>query len=195
VYIEGVEKEVIDEITKELERETRLNIIHSLDDADAVLTSRAALKSNEWLKEVAKCSKIPLFLVRSGTKSSISKGLQKILSNKDMLPGRLVPHTQQVSSQQSTKVNVRPTGGILECKSAIDEFVLRKHAAVEIVPRDAETMQRVTAMIQDLSLEHEILQVGDSASLKRVRVMPKNFNQSSSDTRPYNRSDKSIEFW
>eukprot|EP00889_Picochlorum_renovo_P000635 jgi/Picre1/27665/NNA_000629.t1 len=65
VYIEGVEKEVIDEITKELERETRLNIIQSLDDADAVLTSRAALKSNEWLKEVAKCSKIPLFLVRS----------------------------------------------------------------------------------------------------------------------------------
>lgn len=195
VYIEGVEKEVIDEISKELERETRLNIIQSLDDADAVLTSRAALKSNEWLKEVAKCSKIPLFLVRSGTKSSISKGLQKILSNKDMLPGRLVPHTQQVSSLQSTKVNVRPTGGILECKSAIDEFVLRKHAAVEIVPRDAETMQRVTAMIEDLSLEHEILQVGDSASLKRVRVMPKNFNQSSSDTRPYNRSDKSIEFW
>lgn len=195
VYIEGVEQEVIEEITMELEMEARLDICASLDDADAVLTSRVALKTNEWLKEVAKCSKIPLFLVRSGTKASISKGLQKILSNKDMLPGRLVPHTQQPASAQSTKVTVRPTGGILECKSAIDEFVLRKNAAVEIVPRDAETMQRVTAMIQDLSLHHEILQVGNSAGLKRVRVMPKDFNPSSSDTRPYNRSDKSVEFW
>jgi len=82
---------------------------------------------------------------------------------------------------------VRATGGVLECKTAIDDIVLRKQMPVEVVPNSAETMVRLIAMANDHGLEHEV--IGE-----RLRIMPNEWN-AGRVARSATRRAKKVEFW
>lgn len=186
VYVEGIEQEVMSEVRSSMADEGRIVFVDNVERAQAVITTRPGLKANGWIREVAKFSRMPLFLVRSGTKASVVKGLNKLLSN-DLTPGRLMPHTAL-----GGKV-LRATGGILECKSAIEDIVLKKKTPVEIVPKDAETMIRVRTMANEYQLENELLG-SESDGTVRLRILPNDFEMPSPRKKIDKRTSK-VQFW
>jgi len=185
VYVEGIDDEVMNDVAREMS-DKPMSFVSDLDDAQAVITTRASLQKNLWLKEVVKYSRIPLFLLRSGTKASVLKGLQKLLTNDVQTGSRLVPH------DANSRPMLRATGGILECKSAVDDLVIKKNTPVELVPKDAETMLRVQAMAQEYKLDHEVLG-SDAAGTLRMRVLPKDFQSTTSPGTTHRK--KKVEFW
>lgn len=189
VFIEGIEEDIVAEVREELGKEDRIELVDDVESAQAVVTTRVGLKSNGWIKEVAKYSRMPLFLVRSATKASVLKGINKLLSN-EMMPGRLLPHGAFMG--EKCKV-LRATGGILECKSAIEDIVMKKKTPIEIVPKDAETMLRVRTMANEYKLENEILG-SDEQGTVRLRILPSDFERPLPRKKIHNRTAK-VEFW
>ena len=185
VYIEGIDDEVMRDVTREMDGKP-MSFVSDLDEAQAVITTRASLQKNLWLKEVVKYSRIPLFLLRAGTKASVLKGLQKLLTNDLQTDSRLMPH------DANSRPMLRATGGILECKSAVDDIVIKKNTPVELVPKDAETMLRVQAMAREYKLDHEVLG-SDTAGTLRMRVLPKDFQSTTSLGIAHRK--KKVEFW
>ncbi len=188
VFIEGIEEEILTDVRVDMAEERRVVIVDNVEDAQAVITTRAGLKVNGWIKEVAKYSRMPLFLVRSGTKASVMKGMNKLLTN-EMMPGRLIPHD---AFEEKGKV-LRATGGILECKSAIEDIVIKKKTPVEIVPKDAETMLRVRTMANEYQLENELVGSDERGTI-RLRILPNEFERPSPRRKLQNRTSK-VEFW
>lgn len=189
VYIEGIEADILADVRMEMTVEDRIVIVDNVESAQAVITTRSGLKSNSWIKEVAKYSRMPLFLVRSGTKASVMKGMSKLLSN-EMMPGRLIPHNAFVGD---TCQVLRATGGILECKSAIEDIVMKKKTPIEIVPKDAETMLRVRTMANEYQLENELLG-SDEKGTARLRILPNEFERPLPRKKSQARKSN-VEFW
>lgn len=188
VYVEGIDKDILADVRLELASETRLKLVTDVAEAQAVLTTRAGLKENGYLREVAKYSRMPLFLVRAGTKSSVIKGINKLLSN-DMMPAS---HNRLHANDDGTDGGfvptlLRATGGVLECKTAIDDIVLKKKMPVELVPNSAETMVRLIAIATEEGLEHEVLG-------SRLRVMPTEWTATRVARKNTRRAAK-VEFW
>lgn len=187
VFVEGIDSDVMVAVKAQMASDNRIKLVTDIADAQAVLTTRTGLKENAYLKEVAKYSRMPLFLVRAGTKAAVTKGLNKLLSN-DMMPAsnnRL--HVNDDVERVGAAPTVRATGGLLECKAAIDEMVLRKKIPVEIVPNSAEVMVRLIAVANDHGLEHEVLG-------ERLRIMPNEWT-ASRVARSATRRAKKVEFW
>jgi len=188
VFIEGVEEDVLVAVRADMASEAKLKLATDIVDAQAVLTTRSGLKENAYLREVAKFSRMPLFLVRAGTKTAVLKGLNKLLSN-DIMPAsnNRLHVNDDASGGTGGATAVRATGGVLECKTAIDDIVLRKQMPVEVVPNSAETMVRLIAMANDHGLEHEV--IGE-----RLRIMPNEWN-AGRVARSATRRAKKVEFW
>ena len=188
VFIEGIEPSILDAVKSELSSETRLKLVADIEDAQAVLTTRAGLKENAYIREVAKYSRMPLFLVRAGTKSSVVKGITKLLSN-DMMPAshnRLHANNDGTGGGSVSPL-LRATGGVLECKTAIDDIVMKKKMPVELVPNSAETMVRLIAVATENGLEHEVIG-------SRLRVMPAEWTATRVARKNSRRAAK-LEFW
>ena len=188
VFIEGIDEDVLVAVRADMASEAKLKLATDIVDAQAVLTTRSGLKENAYLREVAKFSRMPLFLVRAGTKTAVLKGLNKLLSN-DIMPAsnNRLHVNDDASGGTGGATAVRATGGVLECKTAIDDIVLRKQMPVEVVPNSAETMVRLIAMANDHGLEHEV--IGE-----RLRIMPNEWN-AGRVARSATRRAKKVEFW
>jgi len=189
-YIEGIEDSILDEITKDFKRDDRIRLSQELDGAHAIFCTRSALKTNASLKEIAKYSRIPLFLVKSGSKNGIKKGMQKLLGQ-HMLPVRLL---QSEGKEAGISSSIKATGGILECKAVVDEIVVKKHTPVELVPKDEETLLRLTAMAEGLGLSCTIVGRHEDGTL-RIRVMPKGYSDPSPESMGSISKSCSVEFW
>ena len=188
IFIEGIDADIMDVVRSEMTSETRLKLVAEVEEAQAVLTTRAGLKENAYLREVAKYSRMPLFLVRAGTKSSVLKGINKLLSN-DMMPAannRLHANNDGTAGGSVSPL-LRATGGVLECKTAIDDIVMKKKMPVELVPNSAETMMRLIAVANENGLEHEVIG-------SRLRVMPNEWT-ATRVVRKNSRRAAKLEFW
>jgi stage III sporulation protein SpoIIIAA len=188
IFIEGIDADIMDVVRSEMTSETRLKLVAEVEEAQAVLTTRAGLKENAYLREVAKYSRMPLFLVRAGTKSSVLKGINKLLSN-DMMPAannRLHANNDGTVGGSVSPL-LRATGGVLECKTAIDDIVMKKKMPVELVPNSAETMMRLIAVANENGLEHEVIG-------SRLRVMPNEWT-ATRVVRKNSRRAAKLEFW
>lgn len=188
IFIEGIDADIMDVVRSEMTSETRLKLVAEVEEAQAVLTTRAGLKENAYLREVAKYSRMPLFLVRAGTKSSVLKGINKLLSN-DMMPAannRLHANNDGTVGSSVSPL-LRATGGVLECKTAIDDIVMKKKMPVELVPNSAETMMRLIAVANENGLEHEVIG-------SRLRVMPNEWT-ATRVVRKNSRRAAKLEFW
>ena len=188
VFIEGIDADILDAVKSEILSETRLKLVADIEEAQAVLTTRAGLKENAYIREVAKYSRMPLFLVRAGTKSSVVKGINKLLSN-DMMPAA---HNRLHANNDGTDGGsvsplLRATGGVLECKTAIDDIVMKKQMPVELIPNSAETMVRLITVANESGLEHEVIG-------SRLRVMPKEW-ATTRVARKNSRRAAKLEFW
>eukprot|EP00890_Picochlorum_soloecismus_P002832 jgi/Picsp_1/354/NSC_00353-R1_single-stranded nucleic acid binding r3h len=191
--IEGIEDQILQEIDQQM-KESKIHICKNIEQAHAVLTTRDALKSNDWIKEVAKYSRIPLFIVKGNTKSSILKGIGKIVAN-GMLPSRLQRHNGREPSQKGkSAASIRATGGILECKSAVDDIVLRKLQPLEIVPKDAETMDRLIAMVEEHNLQYSMVGKKDNGTL-RVRILPLGYEEPVPEKQILEKAGKRVDLW
>lgn len=191
--IEGIEDQILQEVEEQM-KESKIHICKNVEQAHAVLTTRDALKNNDWIKEVAKYSRIPLFIVKGNTKSSILKGISKIVAN-GMLPSRLQRHAEREPSQRSkSSPSIRATGGILECKSAVDDIVLRKLQPLEIVPKDAETMKRLIAMVEEHNLQHSMVGKIENGTL-RVRVLPQGYEEPVPEKQILEKAGKLVDLW
>ena len=139
-------------------------------------------------RNISKYSRMPLFLVRAGTKSSVVKGITKLLSN-DMMPAshnRLHANNDGTGGGSVSPL-LRATGGVLECKTAIDDIVMKKKMPVELVPNSAETMVRLIAVATENGLEHEVIG-------SRLRVMPAEWTATRVARKNSRRAAK-LEFW
>ena len=188
VFVEGIDADILDGVRSEITSETRLKLVADIEEAQAILTTRAGLKENAYIREVAKYSRMPLFLVRAGTKSSVVKGINKLLSN-EMMPAA---HNRLHANNDGTDGGsvsplLRATGGVLECKTAIDDIVMKKKMPVELVPNSAETMVRLIAVANENGLEHEVIG-------SRLRVMPNEW-AATRVARKNSRRAAKLEFW
>ena len=191
--IEGIEEYILQEVEQQM-KQSKVHICKNIEQAHAVLTTRDALKSNDWIKEVAKYSRIPLFIVKGNSKSSIMKGIDKIVAN-GMLPSRLQRHDGGEPFEKARlTTSIRATGGILECKSAVDDIVLRKLQPLEIVPKDAETLKRLIAMAEEHHLQHAMVGKEDNGTL-RVRILPQGYEEPVPEKQILQRSGKLVDLW
>jgi hypothetical protein len=191
--IEGIEDDILQEVQQQM-KPSKIHICKNIEQAHAVLTTRDALKSNDWIKEVAKYSRIPLFIVKGNNKSSIIKGIDKIVAN-GMLPSRLQRHDGGEPFQKGKPTtSIRATGGILECKSAVDDIVLRKLQPLEIVPKDVETLKRLITMAEEHNLQHSMVGKEENGTL-RIRILPQGYEEPVPEKQILKKAGKIVDLW
>jgi len=79
VFLYGIDPESVHSVADALGMCDRVTVVCQIQDADAVLATRARLKSSGWIRGAAQASGIPIFTVRSSAVDHVVKGVRAVL--------------------------------------------------------------------------------------------------------------------
>lgn len=192
VYPYGVDSDSVLSVADALNMSGRLAIATQIQDADAVLATRAKLKASGWLRAAAQQAGVPLFTVRTAAVEHVVKGVRTLLGV-DPAPGGLFNGSNgegpamadpRVASSRTLRAEtsialVRGSppsaaaiqSGLDEAREAIESIVLKQNVPVELLPRHESVVERQVALARGYGLRCEVAGAA-AAGGRRVRVLP-----------------------
>jgi hypothetical protein len=191
VYPYGVDSDSVLSVADALNMPGRLVIVAQIQDADAVLATRAKLKASGWLRSAAQQAGVPLFTVRTAAVEHVVKGVRTLLGV-DPAPGGLFggggegpamadPRvaSSRVARAETSIALVRGAppsaaaiqSGLDEAREAIESIVLKQQVPVELKPRHESVVERQVALARGYGLRCEVAGAA-AAGGRRVRVLP-----------------------
>eukprot|EP00873_Tetraselmis_striata_P003036 jgi/Tetstr1/423300/TSEL_013999.t1 len=169
-----------------------VSIAEDLEEADAVVTTRAKVKANGWIKTAAAVAGVPVFSLKAASEMAITRALRQILGV-DPSPGGALrggaaaaaaaaADPAAAASQRSLDVSsstqqVWGTAELMalqaeaeeEVRTAIEQIVIPRNQPIELLPRVPALLELQAAVALEYGLRHELSGDGPAA---RLRILP-----------------------
>ena len=198
VYLYGVEAHSVTSIADTLKLGAHLTITPQIQDADAVLATRAKLKASTWIKVAAQQAGVPLFTVKTAAVEHVVKAVRTLLGV-DPTPGGLFANFHSSGGEAPLRADPRvassrtlraetsialvrgtPTSaaatlsGLEEARDAIQSIVLQKSQPVELLPRPESVVERQISLAKGYGLQVEVAGTAATGG-RRVRILPMDY--------------------
>nr|YP_009369924.1 conserved hypothetical plastid protein [Boldia erythrosiphon]ARO90612.1 conserved hypothetical plastid protein [Boldia erythrosiphon] len=126
-----------------------INITRKIDQADAILGLRINLKTNKYIKEIAKLKKIPIQTINFPSLQQISRALYAILNMNYSIAGCIDYKSFIFNNIFDNNKN----DALEEVRLAIENIVIPKKITVELLPREALIRKIQHQLIQHYQLK------------------------------------------
>lgn len=150
-----------------------------IHDADAILALRSKVKQGDWVRTVAKQEGIPVYAIKSAGRANLVRALRTLLGLEPSA-GALFSGPQSDDSRQQradtsvvSRVVAENTAEALEeARLAVEEIVLTRQQATELLPRTPAVIEQQVALVAgQYGLGVEV--AGTEPNL-RLRILPAN---------------------
>lgn len=166
--------------------EESVQLTDAIDIADAVLALRSKLKSNGWVRGMAKYRQLPVFAIKANTMAQMVRAMRTIFQMQSLAPSTLLTshHLDGKSNYADVTgfqdVNRKLTSedkidALEEARLAIEQFVIPYGQPVELLPRTSEIMALQIKLVEGYHLQTE--RAGTNGS-SRLRILPSQVLQS-----------------
>lgn len=157
VFILGLDPAAIELASKALGLAGQLEVARRVQDADAVLALRDALKASGWVRDAARYAGVPVFTLRAPTSGGVERAVRALLG------GWAAPSAAGANEADALE----------EARLAAEQIVVPNEQPVELLPRAAALVELQAQMVQQrYRLPVEV--VGAEGS-RRLRVLPPGF--------------------
>eukprot|EP00887_Chlorella_sp_A99_P005684 scaffold1.g5684.t1 len=186
VFILGLDPAAIELASKALGLAGQLEVARRVQDADAVLALRDALKASGWVRDAARYAGVPVFTLRAPTSGGVERAVRALLGASPPPAG--APGARAGSGGAAAQGGAAAAGGgwaapsaaganeadaLEEARLAAEQIVVPNEQPVELLPRAAALVELQAQMVQQrYRLPVEV--VGAEGS-RRLRVLPPGF--------------------
>lgn len=199
VFLYGVDEDSVQSVVEALGLAGSLGIAAAVQDADAVLATRAKLKTSGWVRGAATAARVPIYTVRSASVDHVVKAIRTLLGI-DPSPGGMFAAAKEDPAGADPKVSSSRTlraetsialvnqagrrstgsdrGALEEARAAIEGIVLKQGQPAELAPREAHVIRAQLALAQqyhEAGLRYELAgeeAAGEARGNLRLRLLP-----------------------
>ncbi|KAL5565148.1 hypothetical protein UlMin_028312 [Ulmus minor] len=162
LFVYGIlEASVIQGIKQLKVDDTAIRITDNISEADALLALQSKLKKNARIQAAAKSHDIPIYVAKTSSMVQIRKVIRALLSDRE-------DGLKNLGSVDLVKSSEK-TDALEEARVAIEQVVIPKGDAVELLPRPVRIISLQLDLIRKYQLEAE--RVGSNTEV-RLRILP-----------------------
>lgn len=177
LYLHEVTEESLEQVMDVMGLENTVQITEDIGAADAVLALRSKLKSNSWVRGMAKFRQLPIFVIKANTMAQMVRAMRAIMSMESLGNSSLAATTSQsredekrtpeLSFRQST--SEEGIDALEEARVAVEQIVIPKGQPAELLPRSPAVLALQVKLVESYQLASE--KIGSEAN-KRLRILP-----------------------
>ncbi|EFJ29237.1 hypothetical protein SELMODRAFT_410877 [Selaginella moellendorffii] len=171
LYPYQISEELLKQAIEVLELEETIGVASDIGAADAVLTLRSKLRENVWVRNIAKFRQLPVFAIKANTLAQMIRATRAVLEM-EMLRGTS-------SSTRKSKVEDE-IDALEEARLAIEQIVIAKGQAVELLPRSAGITALQIRLAESYQLASETSGIEPKVRLRILPLLQQGSRQSSS---------------
>ncbi|KAK9674487.1 hypothetical protein RND81_12G235900 [Saponaria officinalis] len=161
IFVYGILEATIVQGIQKLNLDDAVELTDNVSEADVLLSLQSKLKKNPGIQAVAKAQGKPIYITKTCSLVQVTKALRSIMTElKDITKG--------IESQDRLNPSER-TDALEEARIAIEELVIPKGEAVELLPRPSNILLLQVRLAQKYNLQSEIVGVEPEA---RLRILP-----------------------
>ncbi len=167
LYVYGINNQDLKSLIKTLK--LPIIITKEIQYADAILALANLVKNNRKLKQISHSKKITIHTIQSNSLLQIAKAL-RILAKKTP---NLISKENKIDKQINGIISREFLTPLEETRLAIEEIVIAKSIAIDLLPRPAAIRKKQHELIYHYQLVGVTVGKDDN---KRLRIFPNNLN-------------------
>ncbi|GMH05594.1 hypothetical protein Nepgr_007434 [Nepenthes gracilis] len=174
LFLYGISEAIVIQGIKKLKLDDIIELTDNISEADVLLALQSKIKKNPRIEAAAKSHDIPVYVTKTSSLVQITKAICELMGDHE---DELKEFQLENSPNYSEK-----TDALEEARMAIEQVVILKGEAVELLPRAPQILSHQIDLIQKYQLRSEIVGTNPEA---RLRIMPsraKNIHQKQGTT-------------
>ncbi|KAM7251559.1 hypothetical protein ACFE04_023442 [Oxalis oulophora] len=161
LYVYGILESSVVPVIRNLQMEDEVQLADNFGEADAMLALHAKLKKNTRIQAAAKSQSIPIYVTKTSSLVHITKAIQALMSDyagglKGFESGDKTNKLEQIDALEEARI-------------AIEQVIIPKGEAVELLPRPSHIMSLQMDLIQKYQLNSE--KIGKETGVC-LRILP-----------------------
>ena len=164
IYVYGINNQDLKSLIKTLN--LPIIITKEIQFADAILALANLVKNNRKLKQISQSRKITIHTIQSNSLLQIAKALRILAKNNS----KTLPQPNKKNQNVSNLIREEFLTPLEETRLAIEEIVMVKNVAVDLIPRPTLIRKQQHELIHHYQLDG--ITVGTEKN-KRLRILPK----------------------
>ncbi|KAL4555102.1 hypothetical protein LXL04_037713 [Taraxacum kok-saghyz] len=161
LFLYGVSETSVVQVFNHLKMENSVEFTENISEADAILALLSKIKKNSRIQAAAHSSDVPIYVTKTSALTQLTKAIEALISDYD--------NGFEDSDDESPVNESEKTDALEEARIAIEQVVIPKGEAVELLPRSFNVMSLQKDLIRKYKLEAE--QIGTETDV-RIRILP-----------------------
>ncbi|KAI4385747.1 hypothetical protein MLD38_003740 [Melastoma candidum] len=167
------------EVVAAMGLEEQIDVTDDIGAADVILACNSEMKTNPWIRDIAKFHQLPVFVIKSNTMAQMVKALRMIL-------GRGTKRSAQKQTEEmyddieveddapKRKPSLEEIDALEEVRLAIEYIVIPGGEPVELLPRRSDIIARQLELVESYQLSAEN---SGTELYPRLQILPLRLNK------------------
>nr|WKK50278.1 Ycf45 [Ochrosphaera neapolitana] len=161
LYAYGINAQDLKSLIKTLK--LQIVVTRELQYADVIIALNNLIKNNKKLRQISNSRNISIYTIQNNSLLHISKALKQILNDNSFAPAS---QNENIVRRAATKI----LSPLDEVRLAVEEIVILKHCAIDLLPRSKRIRKLQHEIIQHYHLKSRSVGLGMK---RRIRIYPK----------------------
>ncbi|KAM7495413.1 hypothetical protein LguiB_030022 [Lonicera macranthoides] len=161
LFIYGIAEASVIQAFKQLRIDETVEFTDNISEADALLALMSKIKKNARIQAAARSCGVPIYIAKTSSLTQLTRAIQVLMDDYEDDFENFDPEAKMNASEK--------TDALEEVRIAIEQVVIPRGEAVELLPRPSNIMVLQKELIRKYKLQSE--RVGTDLDI-RIRILP-----------------------